>query len=145
MDFHSTIFQGPNQKAGHIHFLVSMNSLKSITIYTQIHQFCENQPQRLLRFTTFHEKSPEKCQTCSKVPIISPLPGTMLCQVCKKPCHATVARNDQTNSQTTLNKGAGGATLTIFVTDCRILNYVLTTRYRIVTKHCPLPLVKFTC
>ena len=80
-----------------------------------------------------------------KIPIISPLPRTMLSQVCKKPCQAMVARNDQTNSQTTLNKGAGGATLTIFVTDCRILNYVLTTRYRIVTKHCPLPLVKFTC
>ena len=33
-------------------------------------------------------------------------------------CQAVVARNDQANLQPTLNKGAAGASLTIFVTDC---------------------------
>ena len=33
-------------------------------------------------------------------------------------CQAVVARNDQVNLQPTLNKGAAGASLTIFVTDC---------------------------
>ena len=36
----------------------------------------------------------------------------------EKLCQAVVARNDQANLQPTLNKGAGGQSLTIFVTDC---------------------------
>ena len=36
----------------------------------------------------------------------------------EKLCQAVVIKNDQANLQQTLNKGAGGASLTIFVTDC---------------------------
>ena len=36
----------------------------------------------------------------------------------KKLCQAVVANNDQENLQPTLNKGVGGASLTVFVTDC---------------------------
>ena len=36
----------------------------------------------------------------------------------EKLCQAVTARNDEANSQPTLNKGAGGASFTIFVTDC---------------------------
>ena len=57
----------------------------------------------------FHEKVLKKCYTCSKIPRI-PLP---LIQCCAK------SGNDQAILQPTLNKGAGGASLTIFVTDCR--------------------------
>ena len=37
----------------------------------------------------------------------------------EKLCQAVVVRNDQANLQPTLNKGAGGVSLPIFVTDCR--------------------------
>ena len=37
----------------------------------------------------------------------------------EKLCQAVVARNDKANLQPTLNKGTEGASLTIFVTDCR--------------------------
>ena len=37
-----------------------MKSLKGINLYTQIHQFCENQLQKLLRLTIFSWKSPKK-------------------------------------------------------------------------------------
>ena len=38
------------KKACDVDFLASMKSLMSITLYTQIHQFCDNQSQKLLRF-----------------------------------------------------------------------------------------------
>ena len=40
----------------------------------------------------------------------------------KRLCQAVLAMNDQVNLQTTLKKGAGGASLTNFVTDCRCKN-----------------------
>ena len=50
------------QKASHIDFLPSvMCLLKSITLYAQIHQFCDNQSQiLLLRLVIFSRKSPKK-------------------------------------------------------------------------------------
>ena len=36
----------------------------------------------------------------------------------EKVCQAVVAKNEQANLQPTLNKGADGASLIIFVTDC---------------------------
>ena len=44
-----SVYQG----ACHIEFLTSMKRLKSITLYTQIHQFLDNQSQKLLRITIF--------------------------------------------------------------------------------------------
>ena len=41
------------QKACHIDLLASMKFLRSITLYTQIHQFCNYQSQKLLRLTIF--------------------------------------------------------------------------------------------
>ena len=37
----------------------------------------------------------------------------------KKLYQTVLARNGQANQQPTLSKGAGGVSLTIFVTDCR--------------------------
>ena len=48
------------QKACHIDFLDSMKSLRSIILYTQINQLCENQSEELLRLTIFLWKSPKK-------------------------------------------------------------------------------------
>ena len=42
-----------DQKSCHIELLTSINSLKSITPYTQIYQLCDNQSQKLLRVTIF--------------------------------------------------------------------------------------------
>ena len=37
-----------------------MKSLKSLALYTQIHQICDNQLQKLLRVTIFLRTSPKK-------------------------------------------------------------------------------------
>ena len=44
------------------------------------------------------------------------------CKTCTKICQTVVVRNDQANLHPTLNKGARGASLTIFVADCRSSN-----------------------
>ena len=95
-----------------------MKILKSITLYTQIHQFCANQPQKLLRLTIFLWKSPQKMFD-SDFPGISSSSWFNVVPSLEKLCQAVVARNEQANLEPTLNNGAGGASLTIFVTDCR--------------------------
>ena len=50
----------------------------------------------------------------------------MLYQAWKKPCQAVETTNEQAYLQPTLNKGGGGASLTIFVTDC---SYILVPKY----------------
>ena len=40
-------------EAFHINLQSSMKILKSISLYTQIHQFRDNQSKKLLRFTIF--------------------------------------------------------------------------------------------
>ena len=43
----------------------------------------------------------------------------------KKLCQAVVVKNDQENLQPTLNKRAGGASLTIFVTGCTLQSFCI--------------------
>ena len=43
----------------------------------------------------------------------------------KKLCQAVVVKNDQENFQPTLNKRAGGASLTIFVTGCTLQSFCI--------------------
>ena len=74
------------QKASHIDFLPSvMCLLKSITLYAQIHQFCDNQSQiLLLRLVIFSRKSPKKMLDLLKDIHNSPLfLGSMFFQVWK--------------------------------------------------------------
>ena len=54
-------------------------------------------------------------RTCSKIPKIPPPPWHSIAPGLKKLCQAVLVRNEQANLQPTLNKGAGGASLTIFV------------------------------
>ena len=77
-----------------------------------------NQSQKLLRFTIFSGKSPKKMLDLLKDPRITPPLWFNVVPSLEKLCQVVVARNDQANLQPTLNKGAGGASLTIFVTDC---------------------------
>ena len=52
----------------------------------------------------------------------SPCPLVQCCAKSEKAMPGcVVARNDQTSLQRKLNKGAGVASLTIFVTDCRLV------------------------
>ena len=96
---------------GCIVFIFSSPGLKTapgspIIYYSQIHQFCDNQSQKLLRLTLFSWKSPKKMLDLLKDTQSSPSP---LVQCCVKSGKAmpVVARNDQGNLQPTLNKGAG--------------------------------------
>ena len=50
----------------------------------------------------------------------------MLYQAWKKPCQAVETTNEQVYLQPTLNKEGGGASLTIFVTDCRFWQRIYT-------------------
>ena len=93
-----------------------MKSLSSISLYILVHQFCKNQSQELLSITIFSRKSPKKCLNCSNMPIISPRFWFNDVPSLEKLCQALVARN----GQPTLNKVAFGASLIIFVTDCRL-------------------------
>ena len=77
-----------------------------------------NQPQKLLILTIFSRKSPNICLTCSNIPRISPVPSFNVVPSLEKLCQVVAAKNDQANLQPTLNKGAGGSSLTIFVTHC---------------------------
>ena len=58
---------------------------------------------------------------CLKLPRIPPSPRLNVVPSLKKPCQAAKTRNEQANLQPTLNKGGGGASLTIFVTDCSFI------------------------
>ena len=62
-----------------------MKGLKSITVYTQIHQFCDNQWQKLLRVAIFSSKSSEKIFDLLKDTERPPLsPSSMLRQGLKR-------------------------------------------------------------
>ena len=63
-------------------------------------------------------KKSQKNVRFAQIPRISPPPLLKVVPSLEKLCQAVVARNDQTNLQPILNKGAGGASLTISVTDC---------------------------
>ena len=49
-----------------------MKSLKSITLNTQIHQFCDNQSEKLLRLIIFSRKSRKKMSEFLKIPRTPP-------------------------------------------------------------------------
>ena len=96
-----------------------MKSLKSITLYTQINQFCDNQSQKLLRLTIFSWNKPKKILDLLKDTQNFPYPWFNVVPSLEKLCQAVVTMNDQRNLQPTLNKTARGASLTIFGTDFR--------------------------
>ena len=106
------------QNVCHIDLLASMKSSKSVTFYTQIHQFCDNQSQKLLK-KYFYEKVLKKMLDLLKDTQNSPSSWFNVVPSLEKLSQAVLVRNDQVNLQPTMNKGAGGASLTIFVTDCR--------------------------
>ena len=97
----------------HIDFLASMDSLWIITLYTQIHRFCDNRSQTFWGYISMKNFF-KKCLTWSKIPRISPLRLFNVASSLKKLCQAVVGRNDQANFQKTLNEGARGASFTIF-------------------------------
>ena len=66
----------------------------------------------------FHKKVYKKTLDLLKVTQNSPYPWLDIVPSLKKTCQAEEIRNEQTDLQPTLNKGGGGASLTIFVTDC---------------------------
>ena len=72
----------------------------------------------------FHEKflkNVKLAQRYPEFPLPPPPPSIRWVSVAPslaKLFQAVVGRNDQANFQSTLNKGAGGASLTIFATDC---------------------------
>ena len=70
-----------------------------------------------MRLTIFSWKSPKKVLDLLKDTQTSPSPWFNVVPRLEKLCHAVVVRNDQANLQSTLKKEAGGASLTIFVTD----------------------------
>ena len=93
-----------------------MKSLKSITPYTQIDQFCDNQD--IFDPLYFHEKVLRNVRIAQRYLESPPWFNTV--PSLEKLCQAVVARNEQGNVQPTLNKGAEGASLTVFVTECRL-------------------------
>ena len=104
----------------HIDFLASMDSLWIITLYTQIHQFCDNRSQTFWGYISMKNFF-KKCLTCSKIPRISPLPLFNVVSSLKKLCQAVVGRNDQGNFQKTLNEGDKGCKFHYFLTACRLI------------------------
>ena len=98
-----------------------MKSLKSIILCTEIRQFRDNQSQKLLRPIIFSRKNPKKVLNLLKDTQNSPSPWFNIVPSLEKLCQAVEEKNDQADLQPTLNKGIGGASLTIFVTDCRLI------------------------
>ena len=88
-----------------------MKNLKSITLYTQIHQFCDNQSRKLLRLPIFSWKSLKNVWLSQRHPEFPLVHDSMLEPSLEKLCQAA-------NLRPIMNKGAGGASLTIFVTEC---------------------------
>ena len=66
----------------------------------------------------FHKIVLKKCYTCLKDTPNSPPLWFNVVPSPEKLCQAVVVINDQANLQPKLNKGAGDASVTIFVTDC---------------------------
>ena len=74
-----------------------------------------NQSQKLLRLTIFSWKSPKKMLDLLKDAQKCLSPWFNVVPRLEKLCQAVVAKNNQEKLQPTLNKGAGGTSLTIFV------------------------------
>ena len=68
----------------------------------------------------FTKKSKKSVEFAQRYPEF-PSPWFNIVPSLEKLCQAVEEKNDQANLQPTLNKGAGGASLTIFVTDCRLI------------------------
>ena len=91
-------------------------SLKSITLFTQIYQFCANQWQTIV--ICYILGSPKKIFDLLKDTEDCACPLTKCLPILKKLFKTVQARNEQANLQPTLNKEGDVASLTIFVTDC---------------------------
>ena len=76
-----------------------------------------NWSQKLLRHCIFYEKVLKKLDLLNDTQNV---PWFNVVSSLDKLCKAELARNKKLNLQPTLNKGAGGESLIIFVTDCRL-------------------------
>ena len=65
-----------------------MKNLKNITLYTQIHQFWDNESQKFLRLITFSWKVLKNCYTCSEIPRILPPPWFNVVSRTEKLCYS---------------------------------------------------------
>ena len=65
-----------------------MKNLKNITLYTQIHQFCDNESQKLLRLITFSWKSPKKLLHLLRDTQNSPSPWLNVVSRMEKLCYS---------------------------------------------------------
>lgn len=79
-------------KACHIDHNASTKSLKSNTLYIQIHHFCNNQSQKLLKCKIFLWKNPKKCLSWSKIARIHPYPWFNAAPSQRKLCQVVVAK-----------------------------------------------------
>ena len=93
-----------------------IKSLKNITLFTQIYQFCANQWQTIE--TCYILGSPKKIFDLLKGTQDCACPLTKCLPIPKKLFKTVQARNEQANLQPTLNKEGDVASLTIYVTDC---------------------------
>ena len=93
-----------------------VKSLKSITLFTQIYQFCANQWQTIE--TCYILGSPKKIFDLLKDTQDCACPLTKCLSIVKKLFKTVQARNEQANLQPTLNKEGDVASFTIFVCDC---------------------------
>ena len=101
-------------KACHIDLQAAMKSLKTITLYIQIHHLYDNWCQKLLRVAIFSSKSPKKYLTCSNVLKIPPYLWLNVFPRLKKPFQAEMARNKEASLPPTWNNGAVGVSVTYF-------------------------------
>ena len=93
-----------------------VKSLKSITLFTQIYQFCANQWQTIE--TCYILGSPKNIFDLLKGTKDYACPLTKCLPIPKKFFKTVQARNEQANLQPTLNKEGDVGSLTIFVSDC---------------------------
>ena len=93
-----------------------IQSLKNITLFTQIYQFCANQWQTIE--TCYILGSPKKIFDLLKDTQDCACPLTKCLSIPKKLFKTVQARNEQANLQPTLNKEGDVASLTIYITDC---------------------------
>ena len=93
-----------------------IKSLKNITLFTQIYQFCANQWQTIQ--TYYILGSPKQIFDLLKDTQDCACPLTKCLPIPKIFFKTVQARNEQGNLQRTLNKEGDVASLTIYITDC---------------------------
>ena len=93
-----------------------IKSLKNITLFTQIYQFCANQWQTIE--TCYILGSPKKIFDLLKDTQDCACPLTKCLSIPKKLFKTVQARNEQANLQPTLNKEGDVVSLITYIIDC---------------------------